>query len=315
MTNTGLGDFLRARRARLRPDDVGLASYGQRRVAGLRREEVAVLAGMNADYYARLEQGRERNPSPQLLDAICRALQLDDEGRNHLYRLAGAAPDGPGEQPQETVTPMLRQLLDGYAHTPAFVVNPALDLLASNALADALFSPFQHADNLARMAFLDPVASAFFPHWDRAAEATVASLRQATGLTPRYPRLHELVRMLSESSEEFLALWRSHSVHCKSYSDKQLHHPDVGPLSLTYQTFDVRGAMGQQLVIYHAEPGSPSAQALALLSPLAATLRPAPSGIHQRSTSAPGGGSSGRVDSGAVLGEQREPNVNGRHRS
>ncbi|MFD7101589.1 helix-turn-helix transcriptional regulator [Streptomyces celluloflavus] len=271
MPSNDLGNFLRAHRARLQPGDVGLASYGARRVAGLRREEVAVLAGMNSDYYARLEQGRERGPSPQILEAISGALRLDDEAREHMFRLAGTAPEGERPQPREAVSPALRQLLDGYPKAAAFVLNPANDFLASNALADALFSPFEDMGNMARMTFLDPVARSFFSQWGRAAEAVVAGLRHATGLDPHYRRLHDLVRSLTEESEEFAALWSSHTVHRKSRDGKRLLHPDVGPLDLTYQTFDVREAPGQQLVIYHAEPGSPSAHALSLLGSLHAT--------------------------------------------
>ncbi|MFG2994463.1 helix-turn-helix transcriptional regulator [Streptomyces sp. NPDC048257] len=274
MTSSELGDFLRARRARLRPDDVGLASHGRRRVAGLRREEVAVLAGMNGDYYARLEQGRERGPSPQILDAISGALRMDEAAREHLFRLAGSAPDGDRPQPRESVAAALRQLLDGYTSTPAFVLNPATDFLAANAMADALFSPFARRDNLARMTFLDPAARPFFVHWDRAGESVVAGLRQATGLDPRYPPLRRLVRDLAEAGQEFAALWSAHTVHGKTQDTKELDHPDVGPLSLTFHSFDVRGAPGQQLVVYHAEPGSPSARGLALLGSLHATRRP-----------------------------------------
>jgi transcriptional regulator with XRE-family HTH domain len=269
-----LGDFLRARRAALGPEDVGLASYGTRKVAGLRREEVAVLSGVNSDYYARLEQGRERNPSPQVLDALTRALRLDADARAHLYRLAGAAPgDEPASHTGERVSPALRQLMDGYPNTPALVLDRALDILAANALADALYAPFDPADNLARMTFLDPAGRHFHPDWDRAAEATVANLRHATSFDPDAPRLRALVRTLTEHSTTFTRLWNAHTVRGKTRDAKHLRHPDVGPLTLTYQAFDVRDAPGQQLVIYHAEPGSPSAQALGLLGSLHATRR------------------------------------------
>ncbi|MFI6458319.1 helix-turn-helix transcriptional regulator [Streptosporangium amethystogenes] len=273
MADNELGDFLRARRSGLRPEDVGMATYGVRRVAGLRREEVAVLAGMNVDYYTRLEQGRERHPSPQVLDALSRALQLDADARAHLYRLAGTAPNERPGQIRDTVSPALRQLMDGYPNTPAFVINRTLDILAANALAEALFSPFEPADNLARMAFLDPAGRHFYTRWNWAAQATVANLRQAAGFDPEHPRLRELVRTLTEQSGEFAALWSAHDVRGKTQDAKQLMHPDVGPLALTYQAFDVRDAPGQQLIIYHAEPGSPSARALTLLGSIGATLR------------------------------------------
>ncbi|MFG2195958.1 helix-turn-helix transcriptional regulator [Streptomyces sp. NPDC048639] len=283
MTGNDLGDFLRAHRARVRPDDAGLASYGRRRVPGLRREEVAVLAGMNTDYYARLEQGRERRPSPQMLEAISRALRLDEETRAHLFRLAGAVPDhGARSGPTETVSPDLRRLLDSWVHTPAFVLDPALEILTANDLATALFSPFRRADNLARMTFLDPAARGFHSRWEDAARSTVAALRESTGLHPDHRLLNELVEELTGESEEFNGLWRSHTVRGKTHGAKELLHPDVGRLSLDFQSFDVRGTPGRQVVIYHAEPGSRSADRLALLGTLGATWRQSRSALEDR---------------------------------
>ncbi|MCX4831641.1 helix-turn-helix transcriptional regulator [Streptomyces sp. NBC_01016] len=282
MDDNLLGDFLRTRRAGLQPEDVGMASHGARRVAGLRREEVAVLAGVNADYYTRLEQGRERRPSAQVVDALSRALRLDADARAHLYRLAGATPDDRSSaHAAERVGPALRQLMDGYANTPAFVMNRTLDLLAVNALADALYAPFEPADNLARMAFLDPAGRTFYADWDRAAQATVANLREATGFDPDSPRLRELVRTLTEHSADFARLWNAHTVRGKTQDAKHFLHPDVGALTLNYQAFDVREAPGQQLVIYHADPGSPSAQSLGLLGSIHATRRQPDPRVHR----------------------------------
>ncbi len=187
MSGSELGEFLRARRAQRSPRDAGLPYAGKRRVAGLRREEVAVLAGVNVDYYTRLEQGRESHPSAQVLDALCRALDLDPDAREHLHRLAGTTPDGGPAPVPRTVSPELRQLMDGYTTTPAFVLDRNLDVLASNALADALFAPFDPADNLARMVFLDPVARQFYARWEWTAQATVANLRMAAGSTRTIP--------------------------------------------------------------------------------------------------------------------------------
>ncbi|AXB48224.1 helix-turn-helix transcriptional regulator [Amycolatopsis albispora] len=266
MATGELGAFLRARRAQRSPEDAGVRYSGRRKVAGLRREEVAVLAGVNADYYTRLEQGRETHPSPQVLDALSRALDLGPDAREHLYRLAGTAPDH--TPVPQTVSPELRQLMDAYPNTPAFVLNRILDVLATNTLADALFSPFQTVDNLARMTFLDPAGRQFYGRWDWTAQATVANLRTAAGFDPHDPGLRRLVAELSEGSAHFRALWETHEVRGKTREPKHLVHPDVGPLTLTYQAFDVRSAPGQQLIIYHAEPATPSAEALALLGSL-----------------------------------------------
>lgn len=272
MASNDLGDFLRAHRSRLGPDDVGVASYGRRRVAGLRREEVAVLAGMNSDYYARLEQGRESSPSPQILDALSAALRMDDQAREHLYRLAGTVMAA-RRPPRESVSGPLRHLLDGHTSAPAFVLNPAKDLLAVNALAEAVFSPFTAVDNLARMTFLDPAAPRFFRRWDSFAESIVAGLRHAAGLDPDYPRLRDIVDALILESAAFAELWDSHTVYGKSQDATELDHPEVGRLSLTSQSFDVRAAPGQILVVYQPEPESSSAQALTLLGTLHATGR------------------------------------------
>lgn len=272
MIENDLGEFLRAHRDRLRPGDVGLPSRGRRRVTGLRREEVAVLAGMNSDYYARLEQGREHSPSAQVLDAIAAALSMDDQAREHMYRLAGSAPRTP-RAPREAVSRALRNLLDAHASAPAFVLNPAKDLLALNPLAEALFEPFTAPRNLARMTFLDPAAPRFFRHWDRFADSIVAGLRHATGTDPGYARLHELVNELGRQSQTFAERWSRHNVYGKTQDATEFDHPEVGSLSLDSLSFDVRSAPGQILVVYQPEPNSVTAQALTLLGTLQATRR------------------------------------------
>ncbi|MFI8265860.1 MULTISPECIES: helix-turn-helix domain-containing protein [unclassified Streptomyces] len=272
MPDNQLGEFLRARRAALRPRDVGMPGHGVRRVTGLRREEVAVLAGVNADYYTRLEQGRERNPSAQVLDALSRALRLDCDACAHLHQLAGTAPSVPlTPTAPDRVGPALRQLLDGCPGAPAFVINRTLDILAANALARALYSPFEAADNLARMVFLDPAGRQFHTRWGYTAQTVVAHLRQAAGMEPDNPRLRGLVRDLTEHSADFTRLWNTHAVRGKTLDAKDFLHPDVGPLTLTYQAFDVREAPGQQLIVYQAEPATHSARALTLLGTLHAT--------------------------------------------
>ncbi|MFJ8186236.1 helix-turn-helix transcriptional regulator [Streptomyces sp. NPDC096105] len=272
-----LGGFLRARRARLRPEDTGIPSSGRRRVPGLRREEVATLAEVSTDYYTRLEQGRERHPSPQVLDAVGRALRLDDEAVAHLHRVAGPATrrTRPAQR-AERVAPHLRRLLDSWSVTPAFVLGAALDVLARNRLADALFSGFTHPDNLLRMTFLDPAARRFHRDWNRAAESAVAALRRAAGTGPDHRALSTLVGELSIKSPEFRTLWARHDVRGKTRETKLLHHAEVGDLELHYESFTVNSAPTQQLVVYQAEPGTPSADALTLLGSLRAEPAPVP---------------------------------------
>ncbi|QKW13625.1 helix-turn-helix domain-containing protein [Verrucosispora sp. NA02020] len=271
MPTTALGAFLTARRARLTPGDVGLVSSGTRRVAGLRREEVAVLAGVSVDYYTRLEQGRERNPSSSVLAAVARALDLGPDAHDHLFRLAGLAPGSTPTPARPQVGQSLRELLDAWPDTPAVVIDRRLDLLAGNALADAFYADFAEADNLVRMAFLDPAGTTFFADWRRTAEACVANLRLALGHDPHDRRARELVEEMGAASPEFRRLWGRHDVQGKTHEAKTFRHSAVGELTLSYHAFDVRDAPGQQLIVYRAEPHSRSAEALRLLGTLAAS--------------------------------------------
>lgn len=270
MPDSELGDFLRSRRSQVTPEDAGLHSYGVRRVPGLRREEVAILAGLSADYYTRLEQGRERNPSAQVLDALSRALRLDADQEMHLYRLARLAPVVRGSGAGEAVAPALIQLMNTFDSAPAFVVNPFLDILARNRLAEALFSSFTVTDNMVRMVFTDPAAASFYADWHHAAQALVATLRLAVGHGPD-ARLSALVDELSAASPTFGRFWAQGHVRGKTSDVKSLIHPEVGALDLNFQAFDVRDKPGQQLIVYQAEPGSASEQALTLLGSLTAT--------------------------------------------
>ncbi|MGY1749548.1 helix-turn-helix domain-containing protein [Modestobacter sp. SYSU DS0511] len=267
----GLGAFLVARRAQLRPADVDLVPSGVRRVAGLRREEVALLAGVSVDYYTRLEQGRERHPSAAVLRGLARALRLDRDAGDHLFRLAGVPVGTPASPTPEMVDPQLLVLLDSWPNNPAVVINRALDVLAVNSLARQLHAGFARPDNLARMTFLDPAGRTFFADWPRAADACVANLRHALGIDQHDPGIHALLIELAQGSAEFRSRWERNDVRGKTREAKTFCHRDVGTLTLTHHTFDVRSAPGQQLIVYNAEPGSPSADALSLLGALAAT--------------------------------------------
>ncbi|MFF1439213.1 helix-turn-helix transcriptional regulator [Streptomyces sp. NPDC058295] len=267
MTNgTPLGDFLRARREALKPHDVGLPAYGRRRVPGLRREEVALLAGVSSDYYIRLEQGRENSPSPQVLDAVAQALKLDAEATDHLNRLCLTASQRPRVRGDETdVSGQLLRLMEGWDHTPAFVVGPALDIMAANSLATALHSGFDRFDNLARMVFVDPAGRDFYQERERAAHSCAAEIRAAYGHDPASARIAEVVAELSAQSDEFAAIWRLHEIKSKSQECKRLKHPAVGDLHIELAAFTVNGAPHQQLVVYQAEPAGPTAAAFETL--------------------------------------------------
>lgn len=270
MVSTELGTFLKARRGHVQPSDVGITAQSGRRVSGLRREEVAMLAGVSVDYYTRLEQGRERNPSPAVLNALAGALALDTDLREHLFRLAGLAPTPPTPV-RKTVDDSLRELLSSWSHTPALIIDRRLDALAYNELAGALYSGFERIDNLVRMTFLDPFGRRFFTDWERATTSCVANLRLALGHTGSVDDVRALVLEVHDASAEFRELWNRHDVRGKTHEAKEFRHPAVGDLVLEYNAFDVRSAPGHQLIVYRASAGSPSDDKLRLLGSLAAT--------------------------------------------
>lgn len=266
-----LGDFLRAQRARVAPVDVGLPDVAGRRVTGLRREEVAVLAGVSVDYYTRLEQGRERTPSAQVVDAICGALRLSPDARQYAYQLAKLAPTI--EPASGTVSSELLQLMDAFPGAAAYVVNPAFRVIAANATARALLGPTQLTAGGLEYIFLEPDARDYFVEWDVVARASVSALRLAAGFAVPFPAVPPLVGRLLRESSDFAALWADHTVSGLNITYKVINHPDVGRIELTYQTLDVRDAPGQQLTVATAPVGSPSADALALLGTIEATRR------------------------------------------
>ncbi|WP_327431246.1 helix-turn-helix domain-containing protein [Streptomyces sp. NBC_01236] len=267
-----LSEFLRTRRARLKPEDVGLPDFGRhRRVPGLRREELAQLAGVSVAYYTRLEQGNGRNVSAEVLDAIARALRLSDAEHAHLTHLAKPKQHKKKQtaRPQQ-VRVALRQLIDTFDSVPAYVVGRRSDILVWNRMAAAVFGDWSELPpqerNWARMVFLKPEYRELFVEWDQKASDIVSLLRMDAGCHPDDPRLSALVGELSVKSEEFRRLWATHDVKEKSHGVKRLHHPLVGELSLHFESFRLVDDEEQSLVTYHAEPGSASAEALRLLA-------------------------------------------------
>jgi transcriptional regulator with XRE-family HTH domain len=267
----GLGRFLRSRRERVSPADAGLPGTGRRRVPGLRRDEVAALAGVSAGYYSRLEQGRELSPSVRVLEAMARALRLGDEDRRELFRLARpTARRTKSPVRVERVRPHLRRLIESWTRTPAFIIGHAQDLLATNTLADALYADFAQRDNVLRMLFLDPAAKTFYRNAERAEHRAVADLQQTAASTPEDPRILELVGELSVRSGAFRSLWAREYTRVPPYEVKRMRHSVVGEVELRHEALTIRSTPGQQLIILQAEPGSPSADALALLGSLSA---------------------------------------------
>jgi transcriptional regulator with XRE-family HTH domain len=274
-TVEGLGRFLRSRRERLSPAAVGLPSTGRRRVPGLRRDEVAALAGVSTSYYMRLEQGHELNPSQRVLEAVARVLQLSDEDRLHLFRTA--QPTTRRMRPPsrvERVSPPLRQLIESWTRTPAFIIGHAQDILVANHLAQTLYSDFAQRDNVLRMLFLDPAAKAFYRNPQTARRRAVADLQQTATETPDDPRILELVGELSVRSGEFRSLWAQEYSRVPPYEVKRMRHSAVGDLELRHEALNIRSAPGQQLIVLQAEPDSASADALSLLSSVSAPVLP-----------------------------------------
>ncbi|MFJ9131047.1 helix-turn-helix domain-containing protein [Streptomyces sp. NPDC102340] len=269
-----LSEFLRTRRARLKPEDVGLASMGRhRRVPGLRREELAQLAGVSVAYYTRLEQGNGRNVSAEVLDAIARALRLSDTEHAHLVHLASPTRQrrrSPAPKRQQQVRPALRHLLDSLEGVPAYIGGARSDILAWNRMAAALFGDWGRMPraerNWARLTFLNPDYRELFVDWDSKATDMVSFLRLYAGRNPEDPDLSALVGELSVKSEEFRRLWATHDVKEKGHGVKRMRHPLVGELTLAYETLHLPDDDGQFLSVYHAEAGTASAEALRLLA-------------------------------------------------
>ncbi|MDT0320593.1 helix-turn-helix transcriptional regulator [Streptomyces millisiae] len=272
-SGTELGRFLRARRTQLTPREAGLTlGPGLRRTPGLRREELATLAGISIDYYVRLERGRETRPSPSVVDALARALRLDEDEHAHLRTLAARAaryaPEPPAP-PGRTVRPHLRLLLETLRPNPAYVASRGLDLLAANPGGLALFAGIDdwpaRQRNIARYLFLHPTGRELFDDWDDQVRGCVARLRALAGTDPDAPDLTQLVGELLLKSEEFARLWERYDVRGRAHTRKTFHHPVVGTLTLGYQGMDLEGTPGQRLNVYLAEPATPDHDAMLLL--------------------------------------------------
>lgn len=283
-------EFLATRRAKIKPEQAGLPLYGtRRRVPGLRREEVAQLAGLSTDYYAKLEKGNLRSASESVLDAVARALQLDDAEYAHLQDLARAARDGARpvrrRPPAKQIRPSLQYLLDAMTGAAAAVANGRLDVVATNALGRSLQPDVFDTGgppNLARYCFLDPRSRDFYANWEAIADVTVAILRTEAGRNPHDRALTDLVGELATRSDEFRTRWARHDVRLHTGGTKVFHHPVVGELELEYNTIPLPADPGLGLTCYTAEPASPTAEKLALLASWAAT--PAEVGAHTDGT-------------------------------
>ena len=274
--------FLTSRRARLSPDQAGLSSSGSRRVPGLRRVEVAQLAGVSVEYYTRLERGNLSGASEAVLEALVGALQLDESERVYLFDLARAASASatrrrPTQPAAHRLRPSIQRLLDSMVGIPAFVRNGRLDILGINEMGEALYSlAFQQPSrpvNLARFVFLDPRAHLLHPNWSDSANTSVSILRSEAGRNPYDKGLTDLIGELSTRSDEFRTRWAAHNVRLHRTGSKHFRHPDVGDLHLTFDALELPGEQALTLTAYSAEPGTPDADNLALLASWVATDR------------------------------------------
>jgi transcriptional regulator with XRE-family HTH domain len=265
-TTNPLGAFLRARRELVTPQQAGVPDHGVRRVPGLRREEVAMLAGISADYYLRLERGRNRNPSAQVLESIARVLNLDDEHLAHLLSMVAVAPRPRRPRPRKEVVPTgALKLLDSLAQ-PAFIEGRYFDVLASNSLARALSPSLAVGGNQLRDLFLDQGEQALQPEWEDLTECFIANLRQAVGNDIDDPRFIELTGQLSLASPRFRQLWARHEVRGQRGTTVRFDHPQVGELVLNRERMSIGGAENLMLVVFHPDAASADAEKLALLA-------------------------------------------------
>ncbi|WP_037802394.1 helix-turn-helix transcriptional regulator [Streptomyces sp. NRRL F-5135] len=279
-TESDIREFLASRRAKITPQQAGLPAYGgNRRVPGLRREEVALLAGVSIDYYVRLERGHLAGASEEVLDALANALQLDDAERAHLYDLARAAAHRPTRRTRRPRGPLpdsVLRVLRSMDDCPAFIRNGRLDVLATNPLGRALYSPLyatgaREPVNIARFQFLDPTGPDFFPRWEEAVNTTVALLRTEAGRAPHDTELTGLIGELVTRSDEFRTAWAKHNVRLHHTGRKAFHHPAVGEITLDFDAMELPALPGLTLTAYSAAPGTPDHDTLRLLATWAAT--------------------------------------------
>ncbi|SDL90840.1 helix-turn-helix transcriptional regulator [Arthrobacter sp. ok362] len=284
------GEFLRTRRARLTPEQLGIISGGRRRVPGLRREEVAMLAGTSSEYYARMERGDLAGVSAEVLDAVGRVLRLDEAEMQHLHdlaRITGPAPVRRRALPAPSqVRPSLQAFLDAMTGAPAWVMNAQRDILATNTLGRALMAPLlddpANGGNNARFIFLSPASRTFYPDWESAADSTVASLRTAAGRNPHDKGLTNLIGELVTRSDTFRIRWSAHNVRLHRTGVKRIVHPDVGELDFVYEGVEIPDHPGWMIFAYTASTGSPTEERLRLLGSLAAGSTPTPTPTSTR---------------------------------